>query len=232
MEGITINIPVYNEEELLVPNTEKLLGYLKERDIEHEVIIVSNGSTDRTVEIGKKLQSTYDTVRFFFIEQKGVGIAFRIAASNAKFEKMISMDMDLAVNLSFITQAKDLLDRYTIVLGSKVLGNQKRSLIRKAGSFSYIYFSKLILGLKFHDYSIGGKGFKTKFVLDHINYIDDETNYVIALTLCARKKGYKVIEIPVECIDNRASRFNLIKEAIYRYSMLLKLLRISYKLKG
>lgn len=231
MKGVTINIPVYNEQELIGPNTEKLLGYLNERDIEHEVIIVSNGSTDKTVEIGRELESTYKSVRFFSIEQKGVGIAFRIAASNAKYEKMISMDMDLAVNLSFIDEANDLLDRYTIVLGSKVLGNQKRSLIRKVGSLSYIYLSKLILGLKFHDYSIGGKGFRTKFVMEHLNFIDDETNYVIALTLCAIKKGYKVVEIPVECIDSRSSRFNLVKEALYRYSMLLKLLQISQRLK-
>ncbi len=231
MGGITINIPVYNEEALLVQNTKRLMDFLEKNRIEYEILLVSNGSTDRTIELGEKLQETHEQIRFFSIDKKGVGIAFRIALTNAKYEKMISMDMDLAVSLLFIPQAYRLLDDYTIVLGSKVLGNQKRSIFRKLGGLSYIYISKLLLGLNYHDYSIGGKGFRTQFLRENQKIIDDETNYVIALTLCAKKKNLKVIEIPVECVDNRASRFNLVREALYRYYMLINLLKAARSLR-
>ena len=46
MEPFTIFIPVYNEEELIVRNTEKLIGYLRRFNSPFEVLIGSNGSND------------------------------------------------------------------------------------------------------------------------------------------------------------------------------------------
>ena len=48
--GVTIFVPVYNEEALVVQNTLALLSFLDCLHIPHEVIIGSNGSTDRTVQ--------------------------------------------------------------------------------------------------------------------------------------------------------------------------------------
>jgi len=220
----TINIPVYNEEELIIQNTQKLTQFLENLGLQYEIIIVSNGSTDGTIFNGKKLKQMYPQVCFFHIPQKGVGEAFRVAAKNANSPYLISMDMDLAVELDFIPRALELLKDHTIVLGSKILGTQKRSLFRKIGGGMYILISKVLLGLKFHDYSIGGKAYQRSFLLEHIDQIDDETNYVINLTYLAVKKGYRVIEVPVKCVDTRKSRFNLVREAIYRYSMLFKMI--------
>jgi len=220
----SINIPVYNEEEIIVQNTQKLIQFLTNLGLHYEVIIVSNGSTDGTIVKGKVLEQMYPQVCFFHIPQKGVGKAFRLAAERASSPYLISMDMDLAVELEFIPKALKLLNDYTIVLGSKILGTQKRSLIRRIGGGMYILVSKALLGLKFHDYSIGGKAYNRNFVLEHMDRIDDETNYVINLTYHAVKRGYNVIEIPVKCVDTRKSRFNLLREAIYRYSMLLKMI--------
>jgi glycosyltransferase involved in cell wall biosynthesis len=224
MDGITINIPVYNEEEIITSNAEKLLDFMAQLNVPFEIIIVSNGSTDSTDDKGQSLQKNYAEIQFFSIPQKGVGKAFRVAAQNARYPHMISMDMDLAVSLDFIPRAHELLQNYHIVLGSKIIGSQKRSIIRKLAGGTYIYASKILLGLSFHDYSIGGKGYRTEFLKTHLNAIDDETNYVINLTYCAVKEGKRVIEIPVQCHDFRKSRFNLIHEGIYRYGMLFKTL--------
>ena len=50
--SVTIGIPVYNEEELLRPNTLVLLEYLRARGGDFEIFLGSNGSVDRTVENG------------------------------------------------------------------------------------------------------------------------------------------------------------------------------------
>lgn len=223
MKPFTINIPIYNEEEIVVQNTEKLIHYLDSLETEYEIIIVSNGSTDRSNDIGNELQRKYPQVRFYSLPQKGVGRAFRKAVQEAKHEHIISLDIDLTTELSFIKEANELLDIHTLVIGSKIMGAQKRGLIRKIGSGIYIYFAQLLLGIALHDFSIGAKGFSKDFVVNHLDYVDDYTSYVLNLAYLAKKEGKAIIEIPVKCMDFRKSKFNLPAEALYRFAKLFKL---------
>lgn len=223
MKNITINIPVYNEEEIILQNTKRLIDYMDSLGVGYEILIVDNGSMDKTPTLGSNLENRYKQVRFLRVDKKGVGIAFRRAIKEARYEHIISMDMDFSVNLSFIEEANILLDEYTIVIGSKILGDQKRNLIRRIGSATYIYIAKLLLKLPYYDYSIGAKAFSRDFVLKHIDKIDDHTHYVLKLCYLARKEALRLIEIPLSCVDYRRSRFNLVKEGLYRFFMLLRL---------
>jgi glycosyltransferase involved in cell wall biosynthesis len=223
MKPFTINIPIYNEEEILIENTEKLLSYLKGLNTEYEIIIVSNGSTDRSPELGEDLQKKHKEVRFFSLPRKGVGRAFRQAVEKAKYPRIISLDIDLSIDLAFIKEANVLLDTYQIVIGSKIMGTQKRGLIRKIGSGIFIYCTKLFLGIPLHDFSIGAKAFSRDFVLNNLEYIDPHTSYVLNLAYAAKKEGKRMTEIPVKCMDFRKSRFNLLAEVFYRFGMLFKL---------
>jgi glycosyltransferase involved in cell wall biosynthesis len=72
----TIFIPVYNEEDILFKNIERLVSYLGRYFSSYEIMIGSNGSTDSTIKIGEKLQNSYPEVTFFHISEKGVGKAF------------------------------------------------------------------------------------------------------------------------------------------------------------
>lgn len=223
MNPFTINIPIYNEEEILVKNTEKLIEFLDKINTEYEIIIVTNGSRDRSAELGKVLENKYKQVRFFDIYKVGVGRAFKKAVQEAKYDRIISLDIDLSVDLSFVSKANELLDSNVLVLGSKSKGTQKRTLIRKVGSGGYIYLAKLLFGLKLEDFSIGAKGFKKEFVLRNLKFVDNYTNYVLNLAVRARKEKEKVAEIPIDCVDFRSSRFCLWKEGLYRYAMLFKM---------
>src|SRR5262249_32010412 len=73
----TIGIPVYNEEAILVPNTERLITFLDPLGREYEVLIGSNGSTDSTTALGVDLTRRFPQVSFFHMPERGVGLAFR-----------------------------------------------------------------------------------------------------------------------------------------------------------
>lgn len=63
---LSIIIPAYNEEAILASNIERLRTYLKERDISaYEIILASNGSTDRTVEIARAYARAHDDLPYF-----------------------------------------------------------------------------------------------------------------------------------------------------------------------
>ncbi|MEA3492771.1 MAG: glycosyltransferase family 2 protein [Candidatus Margulisiibacteriota bacterium] len=223
MRPFCINIPIYNEEAILVKNIERLIDFLDKLKTDYEIIIVSNGSTDKSILLGEGLQDKHSRVKFFSLPKKGVGRAFRTAVEAAKYGHIISLDADLSVDLSFIKEANTLLENNVMVIGSKIMGSQKRSFMRKIGSGIYIYFTKLFFRVSLHDFSIGAKGFQRGFVLKNIEAIDQHTSYVLNLAHAATREGEKVTEIPIKCIDLRRSRFNLLTEALYRFSMLFKL---------
>ena len=221
--GYTVFVPVFNEEYLLTTNITRLVHFLESSDTAYEIIIGSNGSTDMTCELGRQLCEQHKTASFFHLRKKGVGAAFREGVKRARYDRIITVDIDLSINLEFIHEAYRLLAEYDIVVGSKIMGNQKRSWIRRMASNCFIRCAKLLLKVDFQDYSIAAKGYRTEIVKRYLPYVDEKTFYVIEIVHRAYHEGYRLKEIPVQCHDTRGSRFNLIYEGIYKFSSLFRL---------
>jgi glycosyltransferase involved in cell wall biosynthesis len=219
----TVGIPVYNEEAILVPNTERLLAYLDRLGSEYEVIIGSNGSSDSTTALGVDLSRRFANVSFFHVPERGVGHAFREFVARARHPLLVSLDMDLSVDLEFVPSALRLLETHDIVVGSKKLGKQKRSLFRRLGSDSFLHVVRLLLGLTYDDYSIAAKAFRVETLRRFADRINDGSSYVLEMCFLTQRSGGRIVQVPVSCEDWRASKFNLLNEAVYKYGHLLRL---------
>jgi len=227
---ISILVPVYNESDILEDNISKLKCFLDEIINDYEIIACSNGSTDDTDKIGLNLQQKYsDKFRFISIPTKGVGNAFKEMVKASKYEKLVSIDVDLTTDMNFIYECITLLDKYDIVIGSKIMGEQKRNILRIAISKTYISLVHILLGLDYVDYSIGSKGYLKSKIIPYIQNIDYGSSYVVELVYSVQKEN-NIIEIPVICDDTRKSKFNLLNEIFYRFKNIL-LFFIQSKLK-
>jgi len=222
-QGVTVFVPVFNEEALLPSNTRRLHQHLESLKIPYEIIIGSNGSTDRTVQLGGELCQRYPEIRLFHLTEKAVGRAFKEGVRLSRYDRIVTVDMDLSINLGFISEACRLLDQYDMVIGSKITGTQKRAWSRKLASISFIRLAKILLRINFHDYSIAAKGYRKALVERYSPYMDDKTFYVVEIVCWAHQDGKRLREIPVECTDMRESRFNLIHEGVYKFGNLFRL---------
>ena len=202
-----------------------MIEYVDTLSIPYEVVICSNGSTDRTAELGYTLERNYpEKMHFFAINEKGVGRALKYCIPKFKYRYVLSLDMDLSVDLSFITDIIAYLNGYDIIIGSKKVGSQTRKIIRRIGSNLYIFLARLLLGISYTDYSLGAKVYKKDILERYRSLIYDYgTDYVINIIYNASKDGFRILEIPVKCYDTRASKFNLLKEGIYRYRKIFAL---------
>jgi len=232
MKPFTVIMPVYNEEEILAASVRKLVAYNLQLKTDFEVIAVSNGSTDASGEIGRRLEREFPQFRFIGLPERGVGRAFKRGISEAKYENIIFLDADLSADLVFITEAGRLLEDHVLVLGTKIGGLQNRSLFRKLGSFTFYLSVLLLTGLRFTDYAPGAKAYRRSFLEKYARYIDDYTSFVLNLTFVAAAKREPVAEIAIACDDRRRSRFNLWREAASKYRGLfsLKLGQVTGKL--
>ncbi len=223
MKPFAVIVPVYNEEEILESSVRKLITYCLSLNTAFEVIAVSNGSTDASVEIGRRLERELPQLRFLSLPGRGVGRAFKHGIIEARFENIIFMDADLSADLAFINEAERLLEKHVLVLGTKIGGLQNRSLFRKFGSFVF-YLSVLCLtGLRYTDYAPGAKAYRKSFLEKYFDRIDDYTSFVLNLTFIAQVKREPVAETAIACDDRRVSRFNLWHEAASKYRGLIGL---------
>jgi len=215
--GLTVFIPLYNEESLLQGNILKLSHYLESRRLPHEILLGSNGSRDRTATIGSELAARHEKVRFFHLPRRGPGLAFAAALRRAEHEYFVCLDADLSTDLLFIHEAAELLaGGYDAVVGSKQMGEQRRPRWRVMASDMFIFMTNLLLKMPYRDYSIGAKAYRTAAILPFLGHIDRHTFYTQELLYQLQSRGGRIIEIPVICEDRRASRFNLLHEGLYR----------------
>lgn len=223
---ISVVIPVYNEAELLERSVRSVNEYLKTRGIEHEVIVVSNGSTDTTAAIARELAEKNSWLRFFELPARGPGAAFVAGVREARGEIIVSLDADLSSELRFLDFANDLLKYADMVVGSKTLGRQRRSAVRVIGSQLYLLFTYLLFDLTISDYSIGCKAYRRDAIQAALPHLDSWTGYVFELCLFLNVRGKKILQVGIECDDRRKSRFNLIHEAFHRYTHLYRCRRL------
>ena len=196
---LSVIIPVYNEELLLEASIHTVHDYLTTRRIAHEIIVVSNGSTDHTSDIGKNLARHHDYVLFHHLPQRGAGRAFVYGVKASRGEYIATLDADLSSELIFLDYAHDLLRYADMVVGSKSMGNQKRSFTRILGSQLYILLSNLAFNITISDYSIGCKAFSKEAILPALPYLDPWTGHVFELCLYLHCRKRKIVQISIDC---------------------------------
>ncbi len=223
--ALSILVPLYNEQETLIPNLRKLLLFLRDEGLDAEVILGSNGSTDATLEICGIIESVLPgRIGFFHVNSRGaLGLVFKKAAELVSAPLMISMDIDFPVALGFITRALELLKRCDLVVGSKKCGTQRRSPLRLFGSKLFNLCARVLLRLPYDDYSTSAKAYRVSSVRPLLRGISDDTNYVLDLLCRAQRAGLRIEVYPVACADWRTSRFRLLREASVRFAYLFRL---------
>lgn len=219
---LTIIIPTFNEEERIERSINQVHSYVSEHSITHEILVVDNGSTDSTVEQCKKIEKKTDWFRVYSLPEKGPGRAFCKGVRESRGDAIITLDADLSSSLDFIPEACRLLKNYSAVIGSKSMGEQRRTIVRVFGSYSYISVAQFLFDMSITDYSIGCKAFKKEILISLLDHLDYWTGHIFEICLFCKIHSIPIIEVGVECEDKNLSRFNLGHEALYRFRHLFK----------
>ncbi|MGD2142813.1 MAG: glycosyltransferase family 2 protein, partial [Candidatus Bathyarchaeota archaeon] len=149
--SVSVVVPVYNEASILRVNTERLREYLAECLGEHEIILCENGSVDDTAEIARVLADRFEGIEFLQLPEKSLGDALKAGIKAANYEKVVCFPIDLSIDMEFIPESVELLGIFDVVLGSKRLGLDQRSLTRKIPSMAYHGLVRRLFGVEFSD---------------------------------------------------------------------------------
>ena len=187
----TILITLYNEE----PRIKKVLDKLKK----YNLILVNDGSTDKTLDIIKKYKNAHI---ISYGKNKGKGFALQKGlryAKKAKIERLILMDGDGQHNPSEIKKFNVMLNKgYDVVIGSRFI-NQESNVpkIRRIILFGGKLIERLVIGIKLTDAHNGFRGL-SKNAIKKIKLTENRMAYASQLMFEVKKHKLSYCEVPVK----------------------------------
>jgi glycosyltransferase involved in cell wall biosynthesis len=210
-------VPAYNEEELLAETVEELTGALRKREAPFELVVVENGSRDRTRELAEKLAAEVPELRVLSLPEADYGRALRAGLLGAEGPIVVTCDADY-YDMDFVDDAVARIAAPggpAVVIGSKRAkgANDTRALHRRAVTAVFSSLLRVGFGLRASD-THGMKaldGDRIRPVAECCQLGKDL--FDTELVLRAERRGLPVIELPVLVEECRPSRTPILSRA-------------------
>jgi len=225
---LSIIIPALNEEDRLPESLTKVVGFLEDQAYPAEVLVVDNGSTDRTAAIGQEFAARHSNLRLLQDPHRGKGLAVRRGLLAAQGEYRFICDADLSMPIEEVSRfLPPALEGYDIAIASRETPGAVRY-----GEPAYRHWIgrvfnqavKLLAVPGFEDTQCGFKCFRAQAGEDlfRVQRLDGWT-FDVEVLFIALRRGYRVVEVPIPWYYNPGSRIRPVRDA---FGMLADLFRI------
>ena len=204
MPEATVILPTYNERDNITLLIEAILDAVKPAP---EILVVDDDSPDGTWQVVEELAMKYPTIRLIRrTDERGLTSAISRGIAEAQGDVVVWMDTDLAMPADKIPDLLDALADSDLAIGSRYVRGGRdtgHSFVAQVFSRTINWFAGLFLGFSITDYTSGFLAVRRE-VFDHITLQGDYGEYCIDLLYRARKLGYRLKEIPYDCVERHA----------------------------
>ena len=205
---LSVVIPAYKEEKHIKSTIESIYNYLKGREVEHEIIVATDGPGDNTKSIVDSMISSglFPTLQHLDMPMnKGKGFAVRRAMLKSKGDYRVFTDADNATAIDHIERMMPFFkEGYDVVIGSiavpgHTISSGSEPVWRRAFGKMGNIFIQVVAVPGIHDTQRGFKMISAKAAQDIFSrMVIDRWGFDIEMLALARKFGYKIKEVPVD----------------------------------
>ncbi len=211
---LSVVIPAFNEERRLVPAVVTTANYLGALAVDFEILIVDDGSTDRTPVVIQDLQHRFPQVRSIRLSaNSGKGAAVKTGVLAASGALVLFTDADQSTSISQLPRVLRpvLDDSFDIAIGSRGLSASKvvvgQKPHRQVLARVFGLLTKLLLIRGFRDCQCGFKLFTREAALKTFPNVTSATAiFDMEVMLLASRCGLKIAEVPIEWSHDPDSR--------------------------
>lgn len=224
MIQISVVIPVFNEDESITELTQWIGRVMKTHGFSYEVILVNDGSSDRSWEVMEDLSEKFEQIKGLnFTRNFGKSAALDAGFAKASGEVVITMDADLQDSPDEIPDLYRMIteDGYEVVSGWK---KERHDPITKTiPSRFFNGVTRWISGIPLHDFNCGLKAYKKK-VIKNIHIYGEMHRYI---PLLAKWNGFS--KIGEKVVQHQARKYGESKFGLERFlNGFLDLISVSF----
>lgn len=191
----SIILPAYNEEQGITATLDHLQENLRASNCQYEIIVVNDGSTDRTGEI---LSDRTDIRAIEHLHNRGYGAALKTGIRHAKYSLIVITDADGTYPNELIPHLATLATQADMVVGARIGENVKYSTLRKIPKWFLVRFAEWISQQRIPDLNSGMRVFQKNTVEKFLNILPDTFSFTTTITLAMLTNYYVVKYVPID----------------------------------
>ena len=236
---VSIVVPAFEEQERLGDSLIKIAEYLRAESPHAEVIVVDDGSKDRTAEVGREVLAGFPDIASSVVryeQNRGKGYAVKTGLLAAKAGIALFSDADLSTPIGEMPKLVDPLraGQYDVTFGSRALD---RSLIgthqpwrREQGGKVFNFVVRTLTGLPFWDTQCGFKAFNLTRFRPLLNVMQiDRFGFDVEFLYVAQLHGLRLNEIPVRWDNDDRSKVNVMRDSLRMFNEVREIRRNAKK---
>jgi dolichyl-phosphate beta-glucosyltransferase len=218
---LSVIIPAFNEERRLPNSLIEIIDYLDTTGRRYELIVVDDGSTDKTAEIVKKFERIRPAIRLICLPRNGgKGAAVRMGVLNCHGKRVLFCDADGATPIPEIVRLDEAIDKGAdVAFGSRALTSDETSIEarfhRKVMGRIFNFFVNAVVMSQVADTQCGFKMFtreSAQFLFSR--QITKGFTFDVELLFLARRNAMKIVEVPVNWSNVPGSKVNLVSDSL------------------
>ena len=216
---LSIIIPAYNEENRLPKTLEQVFCFLHKQDYLAEVLVVENGSQDRTLQVAQSFCDQYPQLRVLQNQSRGKGLAVKRGMLEAQGEYRFMCDADLSMPVDEISRfLPPSMDNYDIAIASReALGAVRyhEPYYRHFIGRGYNLLIRLLALPGLQDTQCGFKCFRGALVEELFGL---QTlagwSFDVEVLFIGRLRGCRIVEVPIPWYYNPESKIRLFQDSV------------------
>jgi len=226
---LSIIFPAYNEEGRVSDTLIKTITFLKQQPFSSEIIVVENGSSDKTYSLARSFLPEFPNLRVIHETRRGKGLAVKRGMLEAAGQYRFICDMDLSMPIDEVSRFIPPQTEADIVIASREAAGARRYNEPQYRHFIGRVFNLIVRWIAlpgFQDSQCGFKCFSAQaasrlFPLQTIN----GWTFDVEILFIARKFGLSIRELGIPWYHSPLSKVNVLRDS---YQMLIDLFRIRW----
>lgn len=220
-QKISIIIPAYNEEKSITQVLSQLKDQLADLDLEYEIIVVNDGSKDKTEDLLKEINFIKLCLHPY---NKGYGASLKTGVKNAKHDWVLFYDADGQHNPEYIKNLLKHTDKYDMIIGARQ--GYKGPWIRQPGKKLLNLIANYLANCKIPDLNSGFRLIKKKYFLRFAHLFPNGFSLTSTITLAFFREGLNIKYIPIT-INKRLGKSTVKpSDAISTFMLILRIISL------
>lgn len=193
-QSLSVIIPAYNEEGAMRTTVEDVRQHLNDAGIEHEIIVVDDGSTDNTFEEAKASGARVLSNQV----NSGYGAALKRGVRSAQHEYVAILDADGTYPARYLPEMLEMCREQDMVVGDRGAAMANVPLIRRPAKWILNNFASFLAERKLNDLNSGLRVFRTSELVPFLPLLPQGFSFTTTITLCMSANGKRMIYTPIE----------------------------------